>query len=76
MLSRILVIARTTMLHTNVLHDLQVLKLCTTIIKGASARYRHFTWRLPQSGTLKVRIGMKADGGRTDEKANQISLGQ
>jgi len=76
MISIILVLARTTMLNTKVLHDIQVLKLCITIMKGASACYRHFTCRLPQSGTLKVRIGIKADGGRTDEKANQISLGQ
>ena len=34
MLNTILVLARTTMLNTNVLHDLQVLKLRITIIKG------------------------------------------
>ena len=70
------VLARTTMLNTNVLHDLQVLKLCITVIKGTRACYRHFTCRLPQCGILKMRIGTKAGGGRTDEKANQISLGQ
>jgi hypothetical protein len=35
MLNIILVSARTTTLNTNVLHDLQVLKLCISIIKGA-----------------------------------------
>jgi len=76
MLNIILVPARTTMLNTNVLRNFQVLKLCITIIKGTRACYRHFKCRLPQSGILKLRIGIKADGGRTDEKANQISLGQ
>jgi hypothetical protein len=76
MLNITLVLAGTTMLNTSVLHDLQVLKLCIIIITGTRACYRHFTCRLPQSGISKLMIGIKADGGRTDEKANQISLGQ
>lgn len=76
MLNIILVLVRTTMLNTIVLHDLQVLKLCITIMNGTSTCCRHFTCRLPQSGVLKLRLGIKADGGRTDEKANYISLGQ
>jgi len=70
MLHIILVLARTTMLNTNFLHDLQVLKLCVTSIKGIL----HVGYRSPAH--LKLRIGIKADSGRTDEKANQISLGQ
>jgi len=37
MLNTILVLERTTMLNTNVLHELQILKLCITIINPLNA---------------------------------------
>ena len=58
----ILGLARSTMINRNVRYDLQVIKLCITIIKRTRAYYRHFTCRLPRSILLKLRLGIKAGG--------------